>query len=468
MTERSTAPHDAGTAGDQTRIETPLGTFAALRHSHDVEQVRNIRYARAGRFEPPTPVPPEPEESAARQLDRYACPQPPSAADEVYGPQLAGMTFTEDCLRLSVTRPVRSPADDTLLPVLVWVHGGAYVSGAGDLPGYDPVALVREHGVVVVNVTYRLGALGFFGDDGGADGRPSRPANLGLLDVIEALRWVREHIEAFGGDPGQVTAFGQSAGADLLAHVLGADGTEGLLRRAILQSPPLGVRGGRAEIHDALVGAAGDLTAGSPVTDVVAAQVRAAAAVAGMNDRAGMPFAPEYGRAPLPPEDEFLATWRRRAPGLELLVTWTRQDGSAFVQLDPRGRALRARPVVGPLLFRLVARRVTDTLFRRGARAFAKNMAAAGAAVVAAELSTRPDGNPLGATHAVELGLLFPNAERWAEAPVIGPDGATHLVEAGRALRAAWVEFAKTGRLSADRVGVGPGWSGGLRVTRRS
>jgi para-nitrobenzyl esterase len=466
MTDRSTAPHDAGTAGDLTRVDTRLGAFPALRHD-DVVRVRNIRYARAGRFEPPTPVSPDPDESAGRQHARYACPQPPSAADEVYGPQLAGTTFTEDCLRLTVTRPARVPAD-AALPVLVWVHGGAYVSGAGDLAGYDPVALVREHGVVVVNVTYRLGALGFFGDDGGTDGRTPRPANLGLLDVIEALRWVRDHIATFGGDPDQVTASGQSAGADLLAHVLGAEGTEGLIRRVILQSPPLGLRGGRTEIHRGLVEAAGDLTADAPVVDILAAQARAAQAVAGTNDRAGMPFAPEYGRAPLPPEDELLATWRRRAPGLELLVTWTAQDGSAFVQLDPKGRALRAKPLVGPALFRLVSRRVTDTLFRRASQAFAQDMTDAGATVVAAEVTARPDGNPLGATHAVELGLLFPNREPWAAAPVIGPDGAAHLVTAGRDLRAAWVEFATTGRLATDRVGTGTGWSGGLRVTRRS
>ncbi|MFV2145693.1 carboxylesterase family protein [Isoptericola sp. G70] len=458
-------------AGPDTpqRLETSLGAFPVVRDG-DVLRVRNVRYARARRFEPPTPVPPDPDESAGLQQTLIACPQPPSPADEIYGPQLADATFSEDCLRLTVTRPARL---DGPAPVLVWVHGGAYVSGAGDLPGYDPSTLVREHGLVVVNVTFRLGALGFFGDDGGTgdeheSGPPPRPANLGLLDVITALRWVRDHIGAFGGDPTQVTACGQSAGADLLAHVLGADGTEGLFRRAILQSTPLGIRGGRAEIHERMCRSAATLDADGPVDDVLDAQRRAAAAVAGMNDRAGMPFAPEYGRAPLPPEDELLATWRRRAPGLELMVTWTSQEGETFVQLDPRGRALRDKPVVGRLLAWFVCRKVTDTLFRTGCKAFAKDMADAGAAVVAAELTTRPVDAPMGATHAVELGLLFPNPDRWAEAPVIGPAGARTLVEAGRDLRAAWAEFARTGRLAADRVGTGPGWTGELRVTRRS
>ncbi|GAA1973573.1 carboxylesterase family protein [Isoptericola halotolerans] len=467
MSQSSTTQPGAGPVGEAVGLDTPLGSFAALRRDGAV-RVRNIRYARADRFAPPEAVDPDPGESAALQRTLFACPQPPSAADEVYGPQLTGATFTEDCLRLSITRPadLTGPA-----PVLVWVHGGAYVSGAGDLPGYDPTALCREHGMVVVNVTYRLGALGFFGSpeapDGG--GRPGgRTANLGLLDIVEALRWVHRHVAAFGGDPERVTVLGQSAGADLIAHVLGADGTEGLVQRAILQSAPFGIRGGRTEIHERMAGTVGDLDPTGAVEDVLDAQRRAAAAVAGMNDRSGMPFAPEYGRAPLPPEDELRATWRRRAPGTELLVTWMAQDGSAFVQLDPKGRALRAKPLVGPALFRLVSRRVTDALFRRGAKTFATDMADAGAAVVSAEITARPVGNPLGATHAVELGLLFPHTERWAEAPVVGPDGAAHLVEAGRELRAAWAEFATTGRLSTDRVRTGTGWSGGLRVVARS
>ncbi|WP_407318798.1 carboxylesterase family protein [Isoptericola halotolerans] len=288
MTQSSTQ-HDAGPAGEAIALDTPLGSFAALRHDGAV-RVRNIRYARAGRFAAPEAVDPEPGESAALPRTLFACPQPPSAADEVYGPQLTGATSTEDCLRLSITRPADLTA---AAPVLVWVHGGAYVSGAGDLPGYGPTALCREHGMVVVNVTYRLGALGFFGspapDRGGRPG--GRSANLGLLDLVEALRWVHRHVEAFGGDPERVTVLGQSAGADLVAHVHGADGAEGLVKRAILQSAPFGIRGGRAEVHERMADAVGDLDATGAVEEGLDAQGRAAA-VAGMNDRSGMPLAP--------------------------------------------------------------------------------------------------------------------------------------------------------------------------------
>ncbi len=93
-------------------------------------------------------------------------------------------------------------------PVMVWIHGGSYVFGAGDAAIYDARALVEEQGVIVVSVTYRLGLLGFLGGSGG------RAANVGLLDIIEALRWVKANIAAFGGDTDNITLFGQSAGGD--------------------------------------------------------------------------------------------------------------------------------------------------------------------------------------------------------------------------------------------------------------
>ncbi|WP_204263195.1 carboxylesterase family protein [Geodermatophilus normandii] len=107
---------------------------------------------------------------------------------------MGDLVADEDCLRLSVTVP-EDAGPGAGLPVMVWVHGGSYVSGAGDAPAYDPAALVREQRVVVVGVTYRLGVLGFLG---GWDGRP---ADLGLLDLLQS--WLRAHR---GGRPGAAPA----------------------------------------------------------------------------------------------------------------------------------------------------------------------------------------------------------------------------------------------------------------------
>ncbi|WP_380169811.1 carboxylesterase/lipase family protein [Kineococcus sp. DHX-1] len=131
----------------------------------------------------------------------------------------------EDHLTVDVHVPADFPRD---LPVLVWIHGGGWVSGSGSAPGYHPAAWVRR-GFVVVSMNYRLGFEGF-----GAV--PGAPHNRGLLDQVAALRWVAENVRAFGGDPDRVTIAGQSAGAASVAALLCARDARGLFRRAIAAS----------------------------------------------------------------------------------------------------------------------------------------------------------------------------------------------------------------------------------------
>ena len=133
--------------------------------------------------------------------------------DDILGTRYGELPGSEDCQRLSITMPA-DLADDERVPVMVWLHGGSYTSGSGDLAIFDAKALVAENRVIVVSVTYRLGLFGYLATGTG------RPANLGLLDQLEAFRWVQRNIGAFGGDPGRVTAFGQSAGGDAVAHLM--------------------------------------------------------------------------------------------------------------------------------------------------------------------------------------------------------------------------------------------------------
>jgi len=131
----------------------------------------------------------------------------------------------EDCLNLNVWTPDPGAAG---LPVLVWVHGGSFMNGSGSVTEYDGTAFARD-GVVCVTINYRLGAEGFlFLGDG--------TANLGLLDQLAALRWVRENIAAFGGDPARVTVAGESAGAMSVTTLLSMPLAEGLFAQAIAQS----------------------------------------------------------------------------------------------------------------------------------------------------------------------------------------------------------------------------------------
>lgn len=139
----------------------------------------------------------------------------------------------EDCLFLNVTTPA---ADEGRRPVMVWLHGGGFAMGSGSQSIYDPGPLARRGDVVVVTVNYRLGPLGFLhlddllGESFGASG------NAGVEDQIAALRWVRDNVAAFGGDPDRVTVFGESAGAMSVATLLGTPAARGLFCGAVAQS----------------------------------------------------------------------------------------------------------------------------------------------------------------------------------------------------------------------------------------
>src|SRR5271157_3324720 len=139
----------------------------------------------------------------------------------------------EDCLCLNIWSP---GVDDKRRPVLFWIHGGAFTLGSGSTPWYDGTAFATNGDVVVVTINYRLGALGFLhlADIDGEEKGFSN--NCGLLDQIAALEWVRYNIAAFGGDPGNITVFGESAGAMSIGTLLAMPAAKGLFQRAILQS----------------------------------------------------------------------------------------------------------------------------------------------------------------------------------------------------------------------------------------
>jgi para-nitrobenzyl esterase len=149
----------------------------------------------------------------------------------------APVEISEDCLYLNVWTPVWPVK--TPLPVMFWIHGGSNVIGSGGEPAYDGAALARK-GVVVVTINYRLGAMGFFAHPELTRESPHHASgNYGLLDQIAALQWVRENIARFGGDPGIVTVFGESAGSTNAGLLLSSPLAAGLFQRVILESGPV-------------------------------------------------------------------------------------------------------------------------------------------------------------------------------------------------------------------------------------
>ncbi len=211
-------------------------------HRHDHWSFAGIPYAASpagpARFRPPGP--PEPW-TGIRPADRFGpvAPQAPGLIDVSLGgkPEVQ----SEDCLRLNIWTPA---LDGARRPVMVWVHGGSFVGGSGSGGLYRGGTLAREGDVVVVTINYRLGMLGFLAHPAlEAEGQTwldgeawTGFGNWGLADQVAALRWVRDHIADFGGDPGNVTLFGESAGGMSVSALLGAPAAHGLFHRAIVES----------------------------------------------------------------------------------------------------------------------------------------------------------------------------------------------------------------------------------------
>jgi len=180
------------------------------------------------------PQPPKPwTEVADGGRYGFVCPQPPVPVF----PLDLGADQDEDCLSVNIWAPSGTKPGDGK-PVMVWVHGGAYVLGSGSQPLYDGRRLSSEGDVVVVTLNYRLGVFGFLDLFGMGSGRRQFDSNVGLRDVLAALAWVRDNIAAFGGDPARVTLFGESAGAGVVTALLAVPQAEGLFAAAIAQSSP--------------------------------------------------------------------------------------------------------------------------------------------------------------------------------------------------------------------------------------
>jgi para-nitrobenzyl esterase len=409
----------------------------------DVVRATGIPYATAARFAPPVA---HPDWTAPRDALAWApaCPQLPlPELDDVLG-SFAHLAVDEDCLRVSVTMPGDVRADEGL-PVMVWIHGGSYVSGAGDVPIMDPAPLVAEQRVVVVTVTYRLGLLGYLGDGG------DRPANLGLLDQLEALRWVARNIRAFGGDPDQVTAFGQSAGGDAVAHLMAVPEAAGLFRRAIVQSAPLGISRGRRRMNAAMARASRGLTAVMPVEEVLARQPEVERAAAPYGLLGAMPFGTQYGHAPLPPESRLATAWDRAAPGVDVLIGNTAEEARLFLPGIPWLACVTRVPVVGPLVRRAAVAAVTAIVYGRPARRFARRHARAGGTAHRYVIRWSAPGSPFGAAHTVDLPLLFGDEEAWRGAGLLAGAPWEGIQRDARRVRQVWGDFAR-GRIPTRQV----------------
>jgi para-nitrobenzyl esterase len=226
-------------ADDATTAETASGKIRGIR-SGELHVFKGIPYgastAGANRFMPPSK--PEPW-TGVRDAIAYAGRSPQAGAGAqrpelatVWGPR-DNLPIGEDCLTLNVWTPAH---DTAKRPVMVWLHGGAFSYGSANSPWYDGSSLARRNDIVVVSVNHRLNIFGHLDLSGTGDERFAASGNAGVLDLVAALAWVREHVARFGGDPGNVTIFGQSGGGGKVSALLAMPSAKGLFHKAIIQS----------------------------------------------------------------------------------------------------------------------------------------------------------------------------------------------------------------------------------------
>ena len=296
-----------------------------------VRSYRGIPYAAApvGRLRYRAPQP-APGWSGVRDASTFGAIAPQAASG--LGSYFPGdpLDQSEDCLVCNVWTPetARGP-----LPVMVFVHGGAFCNGSGSGVMYRGDRLAAR-GVVVVTFNYRLGALGFLAHPALADEESGGFGNWGLLDQVAALGWVRDNIGAFGGDPSNVTVFGESAGAMSICDLLAAPAAGGLFRRAIAESgaalaidpPPAARIAERLAASSASPSSAGTPCSPVPADELIGAQIAVNAEV---DAGAGLPFQPvvDGGLLARHPEDAVVAG---ASAGVELLIGSNRDEFKLF------------------------------------------------------------------------------------------------------------------------------------------
>ena len=490
-------------------VETSLGRLAGF-WTEDVHAFIGIPYASP-------PVPPlrfmapraKTPWAGLRSADRYgpqarqimfpfmdpalaADPKQAATIDYHRGVETTRLPYDEDCLYLNVWTPEASHA--AARPVMVWLHGGGFAAGAGSWGWSSGEVMARDQDVVVVTLNHRLNIFGFLCLDGHGGQAEGYTANAGMLDIVMALEWVRDNIAAFGGDPGNVTIFGQSGGGMKVSAALAMPAAHGLFHKAIVQSGPFlrAVPRSRADETAALMLARWNIAPGR----LAALQALTPDAImdgfASVREGAtGVPrqFGPVRDGHSVP-TDPFDPAATPLAAGIPMLIGATSEEVTSLIgfndpsiysiaaeELVPRLVAYvgcsaeaaavvvatyrAARPGESPArLFHAIA---SDWRFGRDGTVQAALQSAQGP-VYAYLLSWQApvQGGRMGAAHNLCMPLVFGRDK----APGITGEGTAHHALAA-ATQAAWAAFARTGDPNHPGLPAWPRYEPATRATMR-
>ena len=362
----------------------------------------------------------------------------------------------EDCLRVNVwTSAIKS---DAKMPVMVWLHGGGFSAGSSqEQIGYDGTNLARDHGVVVVSLNHRLNALGFL-DLSGYGEKYAHSGNVGMMDIVKALEWVRDNISNFGGDPSNVTIFGQSGGGGKVSTIMAMPSAKGLFHKAIVQSgsitnllePKYSRRIGAATVQNlGLNPSKIDDIKNVPYEKLLEAYNKA---IASVRDKAVQDGAlPEnfldmilFGQTPVV-DGDIIPAAPMSAAGLAISKDIPVIIGTTYHEFTRD----REDPIFRPLAIQQAQKR---------------SASCAGVYLYLFRWESPVLDGALGSAHCMEIPFVFDNVLLHRTMTGGGEDA----VELGHRMSAAWTNFAKTGKPQAEGMPVWEPWPNYMKINIES
>ena len=481
-------------------VQTQYGLVAGY-IENGIYNYKGIPYAEAGRYEEPR----APQKWEGIRSSRYYGPTCPQEVRGGWRMDLAAFTSQwddgfpgEDCLRVNIWTPGIN--DQGKRPVMVWIHGGGFSSGSGqEQPAYDGASLARKGDVVVVSLNHRLNVLGYLNLSSFGE-KYKHSANLGLMDLVAALKWVQGNIANFGGDPGNVTIFGQSGGGRKVSSLVCMPSAKGLFHKAIVHSGS-----GAIYMDDAYSKKIGELTAKYlgltadniddikkvPYTELLAAGNKACAEVKKEADKTGESSRVSiWGWMPtkdgdILPEDAFCNGSEKISANVPMMVGSCLTEGAGYMAMGNPDFFKQSEEQVMDILRRMYGRDAEDY-----AKAFKMAYPDQPAAIMPlmdfryrpqairqVEVKSQGGGAPvwnflftyrstsldgtITALHCLDLPYVFNNVARCG----FVTDGTPEAIRLGDIMSSAWINFARTGNPNGQDVPQWPAYTPDKKAT---